>query len=338
MLPPSLEGRIIDPYSPFWQTVPAVARRLFQLEPELNPTPVADWPALAAFLARALTAGVLAATVLAARPAAPAERVRREWAALLLASLAVSPMTASYHLVMLSVPCAILLADPATGTRRALAVLALLAFAASPLPHRFTPLASGWGNLLACPRLLALLALWAIAVAPLPRLRVAALAAAAALAAGATALLPAPDPAPPGERLLAARGPLLSGPIECEGRAYWIAPEQDHYVIAGDDGSRRPGDAARCVDGRLVARRAAEAGPPARTSPDGRWVLVEAWSHGSWDVRAVEAATGRTVAVAATRAHETEPSWSADGRRVLLVSDWRRGLFGGAVYSVPFAP
>jgi uncharacterized membrane protein len=31
MLPSSLGGRIIDPYPPFWQTVPSVARRLFQL-------------------------------------------------------------------------------------------------------------------------------------------------------------------------------------------------------------------------------------------------------------------------------------------------------------------
>jgi hypothetical protein len=61
-------------------------------------------------------------------------------------SLAVSPMTASYHLVMLSGA----LRDPAgrSGGRRSRAavVLALLAFAAPPLPHRFTPLASGWGT------------------------------------------------------------------------------------------------------------------------------------------------------------------------------------------------
>jgi glycosyl transferase family 87/WD40 repeat protein len=340
MLAPSLEGRIIDPYSPFWQTAPAVARRLFQLEAELNPAPVVDRPALAAFLARALAVAVLGASVLAARRDAPAERVRREWAALLLASLAVSPMTASYHLVMLSVPCAILLADPAAGPRRAIAVLALLAFAASPLPHRFTPLASGWGNLLACPRLIALLALWAIAVAPLLRPAMAATAAALGLAAGATAFLQ-PLPPAPGERLAVARGPLLSEPLECEGRMFWIAPEPDHYVIAGDDGSRRRGDTARCVDGRLVALRAGESsGAPAwpRPSPDGRWVLYPSWTGRSWDVHARETVSGRVVVVAAGPDNETEPSWSADGRRVLFVSDWRRGLFGGAIYSVPFKP
>src|SRR4029078_11534663 len=34
MLPPSLDGRIIDPSSPFWQTLAAVARRRFQPEPD----------------------------------------------------------------------------------------------------------------------------------------------------------------------------------------------------------------------------------------------------------------------------------------------------------------
>jgi alpha-1,2-mannosyltransferase len=340
MLPASLDGRIIDPYSPFWQTVPAVARRLFQLEPELNPAPVADAPMLAAALARFAAAAVLGASVLAAGARSAGPLVAREWAVLLLASLAVSPMTATYHLVLLSVPCAVLLADRSTGPRRAAAVLALLAFAASALPHRFTPLASGWGNLLACPRLLALLGLWAIAVAPLLRPAMAALAAAAALLAGATALRQPPLPAP-GARLVAARGPLLSEPLACEGRVYWIAPEPDRYVVVGDDGSRRPGDTARCVGGRLVALRAgAAAAEPdgRRLSPDGSWELSQAWAGGSWDVRATERASGRVVVVAGGSANETEPSWTADGRRVLLVSDWRRGLFGGAIYSVPFMP
>jgi len=384
MLPASLDGSIIDPYSPFWQTVPAVARRLFQLEPELNPTAVADRPTLAAFVSRFIAAAVLAASVLAARRQAPAVRVRREWAAILLASLAVSPMTASYHLVLLAIPCAVVLADPLLGVRRAAVVLALLAFAASPLPHLFTPLASGWGNLLACPRLLALLALWAIAIAPLVTPYAAALAVAAGLVAGATAFVRAPGPAP-GARYAEARGVLLAEPLECEGRMFWIAPRQEEYVVVGDDGSRRRGDTARCVDGRLAAGTTAVAAAlgseptaavvdvdrafgvtvladPARAelrervaggrervlasgriarprlSPDGSWVVFQAWKGGSWDVLALDRARGRTVDVAASRGQETEPSWSADGARVLFVSDWRRGLFGGAVYGVRFRP
>ena len=195
---------------------------------------------------------------------------------------------------MLSVPCAILLADPATGTRRALAVLALLAFAASAAAAPLHAAGLGMGQPAGLPA--AARAAGALgdrdgaAAARRPRWR---WPSRWRLAAGATALVPAPDRAPPGDRLRAARGPLLSEPLECAGRRYWIAPEPDHYVIEGEDGSRRPGDAARCRDGRLVALRAGEAGsrPPARVSPDGRWVLVEAWARGSWDVRAMEPAT-----------------------------------------------
>ena len=382
MLPPSLDGRIIDPYSPFWQTVPAVARRLFQWEPELNPAPVSDRPALAVFLSSFVTLAVVGASLIAARRGAPADRVRREWAALLLASLAVSPMTASYHLVLLSIPCAILLATANGGAR--VAVLALLAFAGSPLPHAFNPLAHGWGNLVACPRLLALMALWAMAIAPLITARRAAAAAAAALAAGAAAGLWHPRTPPPGERYEAARGVLISEPVECAGHVQWIAPEPSRYVVVADDGSRREGDTLRCVSGALVVGAepvAAALGSPAeaalvdvdragaltvvadpargelrermgtgehvlargriarpRISPDARWVVFQAWERGSWDVYALERGSVRTVPVAASDGDETEPSWSADGARVLFVSTWRRGLFGGAVRWTAFAP
>jgi hypothetical protein len=251
MLPASLDGRIIDPYSPFWQTVPAVARRLFQLEPELNPSPLADRPALAVFLSSFATVAVLGASLLAARRGAPAERVRREWAALLLASLAVSPMTASYHLVLLAIPCAILL-DGARGGPRAALVLGLLAFAGSSLPHAFNGLAHGWGNLVACPRLLALLALWALAAAPLLTARAAGTAVALALAAGAAAAALLPRTPAPGQWHAAARGVLLSEPVECGGRLRWIAPEPSRYVVAADDGGRSAGDTLRCVDGALA--------------------------------------------------------------------------------------
>jgi hypothetical protein len=382
MLPASLQGRVIDPYSSFWQTLPAVSRRLFQPEADLNPAAAANAPMLGAFLSRFAGVAVLAASVLATRAEADETRARREWAAVLLGSLAASPMTASYHLVLLVLPCAILLAG--AGPRLALAVLALLAFAGSPLPHLFTPLATGWANLLACPRLLALLALWLIAVGPLLSRGAIALSAAAALLAGATALF-ATDGPPPGARLQAARGLLLAEPVACEGRVHWAAPERHGYVVLGDDGSRRPGDTLRCVDGRLQAGRGAVAaavgtGPGAdvvdydragevavmadvrmgelreqvagggwrvlargvlrrpRISPDGRWVLVQAWQSGSWDVRAIDRQGGRAVPVAGGSGNETEPSWSEDGARVLFVSDWRRGLFGGALYSVPFPP
>lgn len=378
MLPPSLEGRVIDPYSPFWQTIPAVSRRLFQLEPELNPWAVADRPVLAAALARFTAAAVLAASVLMGRRTAAPERVRREWAVLLLASLAVSPMTASYHLVLLILPCALLVAERGASLRGALLVLALLAFAASPLPHAFAPLARGWGNVLACPRLLTLLGLWLIAARPLLSPRALVVGAVVGLACASTALAH-PDPVVDWTRVAGPRGLLVSEPLGCAGVLYWVAPEGPRYVVLGGDGSRRPGDTVRCMEGRLLTGRAAVAAalgaaPEAdlvdvdrrqdltvsadddglrervagvgdrplvsgrtrwpRISPDGTWIVYQAWESGSWDIHAVERASGAVVRVAVAPSNETEPSWSAHGARVLFLSDRRRGLFGAAVYSV----
>jgi Glycosyltransferase family 87 len=382
ILPASLEGRLIDPYSPFWQTVPAVARRLFQFEPELNPHPVADLPRVAAFLGRFVPAAVLAASILVARRGSCEARVREEWAALLIAALAVAPVSSTYHLLLLVLPCALLIANGA-GRWRGPALLALLAFATSSLPHQFTPLAHGWGNLVACPRLVALLALWALAVAPLITPAAAALAVLAGLLAGATTLARAPAP-PPGERVVAARGPLISEPLECEGGLYWIGPEPLGYALEGENGTRRPADTARCVEGRTAAGSAGVASalgvtPTAalvdtdragtitvvadarreelrlraggqehvlargriarpRISPDGAWIAYQQWAGGSWDVRAIERASGRVVTVAATAANDIEPSWAAGGTAVLFVSEHRRGLFGGAIYRAPFVP
>jgi Tol biopolymer transport system component len=86
---------------------------------------------------------------------------------------------------------------------------------------------------------------------------------------------------------------------------------------------------------RVLARGAAR---HPRLGPGARWVVYQAWSGRSWDVRALERASGRTMDVAAGGANETEPSWSEDGTRVLFASDERRGLFGPALYTVPFRP
>src|SRR5579864_3946539 len=50
VLPASLRGEMIDPYSTAWNSLTALLRRLFIAEPELNPTPVAHLPWLYALL------------------------------------------------------------------------------------------------------------------------------------------------------------------------------------------------------------------------------------------------------------------------------------------------
>jgi Tol biopolymer transport system component len=77
-----------------------------------------------------------------------------------------------------------------------------------------------------------------------------------------------------------------------------------------------------------------------RLSPDRAWVLYQSWERTtrSWDLRAVERASGREVAVTSDPANEVEASWLPDGRTIVFASDRRRGLASAALYRVSFAP
>jgi hypothetical protein len=112
-------------------------------------------------------------------------------------------------------------------------------------------------------------------------------------------------------------------------------------VIVGDDGgSRRPGDTARCIDRavcRVASRRGRQRKGADALSPDERWVLYQHWASGSWDIRAVE--RHRTLGDRGRRPRQRDgASWI----RRRTPRDVRIGLaprpFGGAIYSVPFAP
>ena len=46
ILPAGLRGESLDPYSTGWNSLTALLRRLLIYEPELNPSPVAQWPHL----------------------------------------------------------------------------------------------------------------------------------------------------------------------------------------------------------------------------------------------------------------------------------------------------
>jgi MFS family permease len=390
VMPASLSGELLDPYAPSRQSVASVGLRLLQREPELNPSPVADRPGLARGIVRGVSVLLLALGVLSCRAGSAGPRLRREWAALALAALAASPLTATYHLVLLALPVGLLVheAEAQDSVRRALVPLALLAFASSFLPLAFGRFAAGWTNLAACPRLIALLALLAWALRGLLSPSRAALALAAGAAAGALAL-DAPREEP-WQRIESARGFVQSEPALCGERLAWVTTSGERLVIqdsggrtlsgAGDaftprceggelrfTSSSTPGSTAdptlaadqdRSRDGRLAVlvprgealllERDEATGRPRmlakgsirrpRLSPDERWVAFQEWraATGSWDVVALERASGQRVVVASGPSNEVEPSWSPDGEQLVFSSDRRRGLGFDAIYSVPF--
>jgi hypothetical protein len=331
VLPASLRGEIQDPYSPLWGSVSSLSHRLFQFEPDLNPRPASDAPMLVAPVARALEALLLLLALVARPPGEPASALRRHWAALTLAALAASPLLQSYHYLLLVLPVALLLGEQPPPLAR-WSLLALLAFATSPLPHYFTRFAAGWANLLAYPRLYAVCALLAYALrGTLGRTRLVGCIA-AALVVGA--LQPAPSPDPGWQRIPTARGYLMAEPVACGGRLGWITIAGDRFVFADESGAVLRGAGhllgPRCDEGRL--RFGVHDPADGRLSPDGRSLLVPSWEEGSWDIRVVDRASGTSRRLTRDPANEVEPTWSEDGRAVLFASDRRRGLGSTALY------
>lgn len=376
VLPASLQGRIQDPYSPVWGSLTSLVLRLFAYEPDLNPEPALDRPALAAVLGAALPVFVMSLVLLARAPGSAAEG-RRDWALVCFAALAASPLTATYHFVLLAVPAALLLGGLAPPGR--VALLALVAFATSILPHSFLPLARGWSNLLAYPRLAAVLVLVLWAGAPLLSPARVAVALLPALLAGAAAR---PPPDAGWTRVREAGGYLAAAPAPCAGVLHWLSVDGDGWLAVGPSGRRRlSGPFLRCVDGALVTHpRALAAAPGAlpgdadrlgdvevwveppedpdrlrewrggvtrtlvagrvrgpRLSPDASRVAYQVWRDGSWNVEVVSRATLEIVPLTRHPANEVEPAWLSESV-VVFASDQGRGLGSTALYVTSLPP
>ena len=102
VLPRSLQGEVLDPYSAHAASGSALFHRLFIAEPALNPAPLLDSPSLYAVLYPLWQVAVLVpllavCNVRASRP--DAEQL--EWAAFVLALLVLSPVPSSYHFVVM---------------------------------------------------------------------------------------------------------------------------------------------------------------------------------------------------------------------------------------------
>jgi hypothetical protein len=108
VLPRSLAGETLDPYHAGFDTFVTLFRRLFVVEPELNPHPFLTSPATSPFLQCAFTFTVLLVPALAAwtRPG-PATRTDLAWWSVAL--LLVSPDTAVHTFVLMVLPVVLLL-------------------------------------------------------------------------------------------------------------------------------------------------------------------------------------------------------------------------------------
>lgn len=129
IFPRSMQGEVIDPYSPRAASAAAFFHRLFLFEPDLNPAPVWNRPVLYSIFYPLWQAALLFATFLSIRSASDRETEKLEWAVFLILLLVLSPVPSSYHFVALILP-AVLAADVFVKKKQYghLAILVLLYF------------------------------------------------------------------------------------------------------------------------------------------------------------------------------------------------------------------
>ncbi len=331
VLPRHLRGEIQNPYAVGFQSWNSLLRRLLVHEPLLNPQPLTDAPLLfagASALVFGLTVAWAAAGVLAGDGA---DREARDCAWLLTLTLLASPAGATYHYLLLVLPAAVLVGRARRQGRhgRAFLLWVLAAAVHLPLYPHLEPLAGGLLNLLAFPRLWALLAFAAAAFhvsrAPLsgPRRWLPLLAGTLALGWGLLPAVAHPGAASDGAEPVPVQAPgadplfglMLREPHAAAGGLVFTGMEgaRGRYAPLSPGGSRRAGE----VPWSLFSPR---------SSPDGRRLLVESWHAGRPRIGlSEEGAPPRAVG------EGSDPVWLGDGRcafvdgGVIRVHDTRSG-------------
>lgn len=159
ILPRVFRGEGLDPYNLKAASLSSLLHRLFIYEPQLNPYPVVNAPWLFAVLHPLLQMALVAPALLLILPRDHSDlRLRVEWAAILLVSVAISTSASSYLLTLLILPiCLIFASLLRKDLRGSIVVLLALYILAGFLGGSND--GAGWSVLLAVPRFYALVAL-----------------------------------------------------------------------------------------------------------------------------------------------------------------------------------
>lgn len=154
VLPWTLHGEALDPYNLTSSSLSGLLHRLFIFEPQWNPHPALDAPWLFAILHPTIQLALLAPAVLWIQTgvSSPA-RIALEWSALLIATLTLTPLPASYHFTVLVLPVAVLCAQLLHARRRILLVMVIALYLAVGYPGWNTAPVDGWAALLHVKRL-----------------------------------------------------------------------------------------------------------------------------------------------------------------------------------------
>jgi uncharacterized membrane protein len=160
VLPATFRGEALAPYDLRAASLPSLLHRLFIYEPQLNPHPAVNIPWMFSVLHPLLQMAVVAPAILLAAPDEYSpRRVRLEWAAVLLASLAISTSPASYLFTLLILPVALILGSLREERKHLWAAVLLLIYTVAGFLGGRSDGGEGWVALAAVPRLYLLILL-----------------------------------------------------------------------------------------------------------------------------------------------------------------------------------
>ncbi len=165
VLPWTLRGEVLDPYNLASSSLSTLLHRLFIFEPQWNPHPALYAPWLFAVLHPAFQLALLLPALLWIDPGKSSPgRISLEWSALLVATLTLTPLPASYHFTVLVLPVAILCGRLMQERRIALLVTVIALYLAVGYPGWNVGPTDGWHAILHVKRLYALILLTAVAI------------------------------------------------------------------------------------------------------------------------------------------------------------------------------
>ena len=163
--PGHCEVRYSIPITSRSSSLSTLLHRLFIFEPQLNAHPALHAPWLFAILHPSLQLALLAPALLWIDPGVSSRaRIALEWSALLLATLTLTPLPASYHFTVLMLPVAVLCGHLIRERRRTLLAMIIALYLAAGYPGWNTAPVDGWHALLHVKRLYALILLTTVAV------------------------------------------------------------------------------------------------------------------------------------------------------------------------------
>jgi Glycosyltransferase family 87 len=359
-LPRALEGETLDPYSSLNGTLSTLLRRSFISEPELNPQPLWNAPAVFFFLKPLLTLAVLIFPLIAI---SGSNSTKRDFAWFFIAVVLASPNTGSYTFLLLLLPVTLLL----EGANRRTQILLVACYALMAIP-----LQPAWSWLF--PKVWLLVALfvfvgreyWHLVSTKAAYTAASLIIVASAFSAALHLASYSREPAQHWDRIAVQRGTLLSlsPAIVRSGLVYQTIGKSQYVLRWVHDGRvdelRFPGDALQPVaespdgpvrfelvahgkstfmlldtkTGRVVQDTDPSPGKPSPSSisPDRNWTATTQQMNGTDQIwlRPLKGTTA--VQLTGGNCNSSSPIWDLDSKGIVFASDCGRGVGWPALY------